>query len=184
MYQKAQKNVINCLITKIIHWCYIYFDRFLFHTYEEKIHCSWKEPHEIQQSAKSCIWEGIIPWKNMGWIWTGWGTALLGRPDEIWAKCEPTLCRSSSDHFLQSADLLIQPESRSRKVTISLYLTFIRPHLEYHMQLWVPQFEKRKILVEFGTASPTWSGAEAFTLWRETEGTGFVKPGKQEALVS
>lgn len=89
-------------------------------------------------------------------------------PDETWAKCEPTLCRSSSDPFLQSADLLLEPDGRLREVIISLYVMFIRPHLEHHMQLWVPQFKKRKRLIEFSTP-PTCSGTEVFTLWRETE---------------
>lgn len=57
----------------------------------------------------------------------------FGSPAETWAKHEPAMIPGSSDHFPQPTELLIQPDSRLRKVIISLYLTFVKPHLEYHM---------------------------------------------------
>ncbi|PKU36766.1 hypothetical protein llap_12931 [Limosa lapponica baueri] len=42
--------------------------------------------------------------------------------------------------------------SRTRAVILLLYCTLVRPHLEYHIQLWSPQHKKDMDLLDFRVA--------------------------------
>lgn len=38
--------------------------------------------------------------------------------------------------------------SSSREVTLPLYPALVKPHLEYYVQVWTPQFKRGMVLVE------------------------------------
>ncbi|KAK4827726.1 LOW QUALITY PROTEIN: hypothetical protein QYF61_021026 [Mycteria americana] len=69
-------------------------------------------------------------------------------------------------------------KSQSRDVIILHYSVLIRPHLQYHVQFWVPQYRKDiNHLKKVQQRPPGCSGARALGLCGGAEGAGTGQPG-------
>jgi len=73
--------------------------------------------------------------------------------------------------------------SRSREVLLPPYSALGRPHLEYCVQFWAPQFKKDEELLERvqWRAMRLTSGLENLSYKERGEGAGLVQPEEEKA---
>lgn len=120
--QKAQKNIIICQIKKITQfWCYIYFEVWvlgvgIFSTLIKRFIVAERNIMKFKKGKCKVLHLGrsySLKTYGLGTDWLGSSSAGkdLRGPDETWAKRDPAVCPGSNDHFPQSSDLLIQPDS-------------------------------------------------------------------------
>ncbi|KAK4830432.1 hypothetical protein QYF61_011140 [Mycteria americana] len=72
--------------------------------------------------------------------------------------------------------------SRSREVILPLCFILMRPHLEYCIQFWSPQYKKNMDLSERlqRRATKMVTGLDHLSCSRKAESTGVVQPGQEE----
>ena len=72
---------------------------------------------------------------------------------------------------------------KSQDIFALLSLFFVKPHLEYCVQFWAPQFKKAEELLERLQCRATRMvrGLEHLLLPGKAEGAGLVQPGEEKA---
>ncbi|KAK4818974.1 hypothetical protein QYF61_022641 [Mycteria americana] len=96
-----------------------------------------------------------LRWSNPGYRYKLGYEKLESRPTErdvgVWvdgklnmSQCAPVATRAN--HALGCIKRTVA--SQSREVTVLLYTALVRPHLEYCVQVWVPQYKKDIKLLE------------------------------------
>ena len=73
--------------------------------------------------------------------------------------------------------------SRDREGIVTLYSAPMRPHLEYCVQVWSPQYKKDRGLLERiqRRATKMIKGAGAPPVQRQAEGAGLIQSGEEKA---
>ena len=74
--------------------------------------------------------------------------------------------------------------SKLREVILPLYSALVRPHLEYCIQMWSPQYKRDMDLLERiqGKATKRIHGMEHLSYEDKLRELGVVQPGEEKAV--
>ena len=100
--------------------------------------------------AESCTWGGVTPapvQAGDNWLESSFAGKDLGVPvdNQVIMSQQRALVAMKSSGIL---GCIRSVASRSREVILPLYSVLVRPHLEYCVQFWAPQYKRVKELLE------------------------------------
>lgn len=93
-------------------------------------------------SARCCTWVATVPDMCTDWEKNSLGAALLGRTQgfqQMKSWTDPVVCIAAQKANCILGCMKSRVACRARKGTVPLCSTLMRPHLEYSVQIWVPQ---------------------------------------------
>lgn len=115
----------------------------------------WRNRHRgaplssTKGNTKPCTWEGTTPGTSISWgppSLDGKGLQDPGGHQELNTSQQCALIAKAADNVLGCIRKSIT--SRSREVTLPLYSSLVRPHMECNVQVWAPQYKKDMDILE------------------------------------